>query len=114
MKGMLDKIFACYGCDIVLERGDESQTLRGFFQPQLSRAKQDLYTQMSPAGTAAPGQYLLLCPAEPEVRAGDTVTVDGTAYLLRRRELLRDAGTPLYQWGLCTVKGGADTWPVLS
>lgn len=114
MKGMLDKIFHCYGCDMTLERGGESQSIRGFFQPQFSRAKQDLYPEMTHMGMDSPGQYLLLCPAEPEMQVGDTVTVAGTAYLLRRREMLYDRGAALYQWGLCTEKGGADTWPVLS
>ena len=108
---MLDKIFACYGCGITLERSAESLELRGFFQPRLSQAGQEAQIRMDALGMAAPGQYLLLCPAEPEVLPGDTVTVDGTAYLLRRRELLRYCNAPLYQWCRCTRKGDADTWP---
>lgn len=111
---MLDKIFACYGSEITVERAGETITFPGFFQPSLSLAKQAYLPEMTQLGISAPGQYVLLCPAAPEVLAGDTVTVAGNAYLLRRKETLFGADGPLYQWGLCTVKGGADTWPVLS
>lgn len=114
MRRMLDKIFSCYGSEITVVRGSERLTLRGFFQPQLSRAKQDLFPEMTQVGVSIPGQYLLLCPAEPEVQVSDTVIAGGSAYLLRRKETLRGSDGPLYQWALCTVKGGADTWPVLS
>ncbi len=110
MRQMLDKIFRCYGSEITLIRGEDTLSLRGFFQPDLSRAKQNLHPEMTQTGLAIPGQYLLLCPAEPEVCPGDTVTVAGTAYLLRRREILLEKGVPLYQWALCTKKGGADNW----
>lgn len=111
---MLEKIFRCHGSDITLTRGSETICLRGFFQPDLSRAKQNLYPEMTQTGVILPGQYLLLCPVEPEVLPGDTVAVAGEAYLLRRRETLREKGVPLYQWALCTKKGGADTWTVPS
>ena len=114
MRQMLDKIFRYYGSEITLEREEGSLTLHGFFQPDLSRARQNLHPEMTQTGLAMPGQYLLLCPAEPAVRPGDTVTVAGTAYLLRRCETLLEKGAPLYQWALCTKKGGADTWAVLS
>ena len=111
---MLDKIFRCYGSEITLVRGEEALCLPGFFQPELSRARQNLHPEMTQAGLTTPGQYLLLCPAEPEILPGDTVTVAGTAYLLRRCETLLEKGAPLYQWALCTKKGGADTWAVPS
>ena len=114
MRQMLDKIFRCYGSDITLERGEETRSLRGFFQPDLSRARQNLHPEMTQTGLALPGQYLLLCPAEPVMQPGDTVTVAGTAYLLRRCETLLEKDAPLYQWALCTKKGGADTWAVPS
>ena len=84
MRQMLDKIFRCYGSEITLERGAETVSLRGFFQPDLSRAKQNLHPEMTQMGLALPGQYLL------------------------------QNGAPLYQWALCTKKGGADAWAVPS
>ena len=110
VRQMLDKIFRCYGSEIILERSWETRSFLGFFQPDQSRAKQNLHPEMTPTGLALPGQYLLLCPMEPELLVGDTVIVGGTAYQRRRREILTEKGTPLYQWALCTKKGGADNW----
>ena len=114
MKGMLDKIFACYGCDITLERSDGSTVFQGFFQPHLSRAWQESKSRMDVLGLETPGQYLLLCPPEPEMLPGDTVITNGTAYLLRRRETVRYGSEPIYQWCLCTRKGDSDPWPTPS
>lgn len=111
MRGMLEKIFRCYGTDLILSRGGESWEIRGFLQPDTSRARQNMYPEFTPTGMAAPGQYLFLGPAEPEIQVGDTLTLGGKEYLLRRRETLWEQNTPLYQWGLCTERGGADTWP---
>ena len=107
---MLDKIFRCYGSEITLERSGETRSLRGFFQPDLSRARQEFLPEMTETGLTEPGRYLLLCPPEPELLVGDTVIAAGTAYLLRRREILTEKGVPLYQWALCSKKGGADNW----
>ena len=49
-------------------------------------------------------------PVEPAAEAGDTLSVDGKEYWLRRTELIRDGNGPVYCWGMCVEKGGEDTW----
>ena len=114
MRQTLEKIFRCCGTELTLVRGEESWTVRAFFQPNTSRARQNMVSAITPVGTVGPGQYVYLGPAEPALQVGDTLIAGGTAYLLRRRETLYEKDGPLYQWGLCTKKGGADTWPALS
>lgn len=111
---MLKKLFLSFGTALTLSRGSESWEIRGFLQPDTSKARQNMYPELSAVGFAAPGQYLFLGPAEPEAQVGDTLTLGGKAYLLRRRETMYEKDQPLYQWGLCTEKGGTDTWPILS
>lgn len=111
---MLEKIFRCYGTDITLSREEEHWELRGFLQSDTSRAKQNMFPDQSCAGLVSPGHYVFIGPVEPAVRDGDTLTMAGTAYLLHRVETIYERDEALYQWGLCTRKGVADTWPNLS
>ena len=114
MRRMIEKIFASHGTDLTVTRGAEYWQTRGFLQPDISRAKQNMYPEFTATGLQQAGQYLFLGPAEPEVRSGDILVRGEERYLLRRVELLRHGEQPLYQWGLCTRLGGADTWPTLS
>lgn len=114
MQQMLEKIFRCHGSTITVNRGAESWALQGFLQPVNSTAKQNMLAEASPLGTVPTGQYVFIGPAAPEILAGDMLTAQGEVYLLRRAEILWQGDTPLYQWGLCTKKGGVDTWPNLS
>lgn len=111
---MLEKIFRCYGSELTLSRETESWRVYAFLQPDTSRAKQSMFADQSYAGLIPPGQYVFLGPVEPAVQPGDTLTMAGNAYLLHRTEIIYERGNALYQWGLCTRKGGEDIWPNLS
>ena len=61
-------------------------------------------------GEISRGQYAYLGPAEVVVQEGDTLTLGGKSYLLRRVERFYYQNQPLYLWGLCVEKGVNDTW----
>ena len=110
MVRMVGKILNTYGAAVTLRRGAESFAVRAFFQPVRSKSWQYLEGDYSPLGEIPRGQYVYIGPVEPAAEAGDTLTVDGKDYWLRRTELVRDSGGPVYCWGMCVEKGGEDTW----
>ena len=110
MQRMVSKILNTYGMAVTLSRGGMEYDIRVFFQPVRSKSWQYLEGNYSPLGEIPRGQYVYIGPVEPGAEAGDTVTVDGKAYWLRRTELIHDANGPVYCWGICVEKGGEDTW----
>ena len=107
---MVSKILSAYGSKLVLVHGEESLEIRAFFQPVRSKSWQYLEGNYSPLGEIPRGQFVYIGPVEPGALAGDTLTVDGKDYWLRRTELVRDGNGPVYCWGMCVEKGGEDTW----
>ena len=107
---MIARILEKYGTPVELHRGEISWTVRAFFQPVRSKSWDDSDSDYSPLGEIPRGRYIYMGPLEPEAAAGDTIWVDGKAYLVRRSEIVRDHRGPAYCWGLCLEKGGADNW----
>ncbi len=110
MEEMVRKIINTYGSAVTLTQGDVQTLLRAFFQPVRSKSWQYLEGNYAPLGEIPRGQYVYIGPAEPRAAAGDTLTVDGKDYWLRRTELVRDQEGPVYCWGICVEKGGEDNW----
>ena len=110
MVRMVGKILNTYGAAVTLRHGGTGYAIRAFFQPVRSKSWQYLEGDYSPLGEIPRGQYVYIGPVEPAAEAGDTLTVDGKDYWLRRTELVRDSGGPVYCWGVCVEKGGEDTW----
>lgn len=110
MGSMVAKILESYGTAMALKRSQLTYQIRAFFQPVRSKSWQYLEGDYSPLGEIPRGQYIYIGPVEPKAEAGDTVTVDGKDYWLRRTELIRDGEGPVYCWGICVEKGGEDTW----
>ena len=110
MGNMVAKILESYGTAMALKRGQLTYQIRAFFQPVRSKSWQYLEGDYSPLGEIPRGQYIYIGPVEPKAEAGDTVTLDGKDYWLRRTELIRDGEGPVYCWGICVEKGGEDTW----
>ena len=108
MQQMIGNIMKTYGVSIT--RKAEGVTYRGFFQPVRSKSWQYLEGNYSPLGEVPRGQYVYIGPVEPGAQAGDTLTVDGKNYWLRRAELIRAGNGPVYCWGMCVEKGGEDNW----
>lgn len=110
MQRMVSKILNCYGTAVTLHQGDTDHAVRAFFQPVRSKSWQYLEGDYSPLGEIPRGQYVYIGPVDPKAEAGDTLTVEGKIYWLRRTELILDADGPVYCWGMCVEKGGEDNW----
>ena len=107
---MIGRILEKYGTSLTLRRGDESWTVRAFFQPVRSTSWEYSDSDYSPLGEIPRGRYVYIGPVEPEAAAGDTICLGERAYLVRRSELIRGEKGPVYCWGLCLEKGGEDHW----
>ena len=108
MRQMIEKILHSYGTVVTLNHGTEAHSFRAFFQPVRSKSWQYLEGNYSPLGEIPRGQYVYIGPVAPAATAGDTLTVGGKSYWLRRTELIRDREGAVYCWGMCVEKGGED------
>ena len=107
---MITQILKKYGTAVTLCRGSQRYECRAFFQPVRSTSWDASDSEYSPLGEIPRGRYVYIGPTEPAAAAGDTVLVDGKAYLMRRSELIRGEKGPVYCWGLCLEKGGENQW----
>lgn len=96
---------ACYGSAITLTREDSSRAVRGFLQLAGEKTPEGIY---SAVGSVQPGRFDYF--GTEQVLVGDTLELEGEAYLVRQAEPIRGNDGPLYYWGLCVKKGAADTW----
>lgn len=102
---MLEKIMACYGSAITLTRGDSSRVIRGFLQLAGEKTAEGTYSSL---GSVPMGRFSYF--GTEQVLAGDTLEVDGEAYLVRQAEAVQGRDGPLYYWGSCVKKGEAEPW----
>lgn len=110
MKELIERMFGRYGRLVTVTRGGVSRESRGFFQPSASRGTERFRWEQTPLGTDPEGEYLYIGPTEPEIKKGDTLTLGGTGYQVRRAEVFYDRKGPVYLWCLCAEAGRADTW----
>lgn len=110
MQGMINKILNQYGSSLTLTKEGTDHRIRAFFQPVRSKSWQYLEGNYSPLGELPRGQYVYIGPLEPFAEPGDTLTVEGKQYWLRRSEQILGPEGPVYCWGLCVEKGGEDKW----
>ena len=110
MRELMDQLFRRYGTEAVLLRGEQQYAVKAFFHSVNSRSWQNMERMFFPLGEIHRGQYICVLPIAAAAKAGDTVTVMGRSYKLRRVEEMFVKGTALYRWGLCVEKGGDDHW----
>ena len=110
MRQMVSKILRSYGSAVTLRKGGTAHEIRAFFQPVRSKSWQYLEGDYSPLGEIPRGQYVYIGPVEPAAEAGDSLTVAGKEYWIRRAEQILDSRGPVYCWGMCVEKGGEDDW----
>lgn len=110
MRGMVDKILRQYGTGMTLIRDGEETSVRGFFQPVLSRSFQNMVQLDTPLGEVGRGQYLYIGSAEAMVREGDSLRLGDREYVFCRAEPYYYCADAVYIWGLCMEKGEEDTW----
>ena len=110
MRGVVERMMNKYGTAVRLCRNGEEWPLKAFFQSVRSKSWDFSDSDYSPLGEIPRGRYVYMGPLEPEAAVGDTIRVDGRAYLVRRSEIVRDGRGPVYCWALCLEKGGEDNW----
>lgn len=98
-----------YGTDMELKDEGGTRAVRGFFQAA-GTGRMSMETEAMALGEVPRGRYLYLGPVSAGAGEGDTITLGGRDYLLRRVENFYFGGEPIYQWGLCTRKGSEDEW----
>lgn len=110
MKGMVSKILRSYGSQVILHKADGDHEAWAFLQPVRSKSWSYLEGDYSPLGEVPRGQYVYIGPAEPGAEEGETLTVAGKEYWVRRAEMILDQMGPVYCWAMCVEKGGEDNW----
>ena len=112
MKKMVEKIIKAYGTMLVLICQDGSHfTLRAFLQPRKALSQRNAIKRISPLGEIPGDTYLFICTADCKAQVGDTLRQNSkTYYEVRQVEKVMYNDEPLYLWGLCVQKGGANTW----
>lgn len=110
MRRMVEKMMNCYGREITVVRGEESFSLRGFFQPVTGKVERLAISTAGPLGMENRERYVYIGPVHPAPEPGDQVRVDGKDYHVRSAQLIWGNGEKIYCWAMCTEKGGADEW----
>ena len=110
MEQMIQGVLHEYGTDLILTSGESRKTLRGFFRAVNSKSWQSMESEATLLGEITRGQYAYIGPADGGVREGDTLSLGGKNYLVRRAELYYFGNQPIYQWRLCVEKGVNDKW----
>lgn len=110
----MEWIFRRYGTRLLRHRGGAATAFRGFLQSSLSKDRQNLEREIMPMGEIPKGRYVLMAPADSELKVADVVEQAGKFYVLRRVETVLFRDEVLYLWGLCVEKGDEDTWALQS
>ena len=110
MEKTMKRLLRQYGTDLVAVGEEGKRTLRGFFRAVNSKSWQSMESEATLLGEISRGQYAYIGPADGGLREGDSLSLGGKSYLLRRVELYYYGQKPIYQWGLCVEKGVNDTW----
>ncbi|MBQ8768696.1 MAG: hypothetical protein IJZ15_03485 [Oscillospiraceae bacterium] len=112
MRKMVEKIIGTYGAPTLLLRQDgQAFALKAFLHPRKSLSQRNALKRISPLGEILGDTYLFICSVDCGAQVGDTVKQTGDIYYeLRQVETVLYKNEPVYLWGLCVQKGGADTW----
>lgn len=116
MKQMVEKIIKTYGTMLTLMRQDGTYfALKAFLQPRKALSQRNAIKRISPLGEIPGDTYLFICTADCKAQVGDTLRQGSkTFYEVRQVEQIMYKNDPLYLWGLCVQKGGANTWDAQS
>lgn len=100
----------CHGRDLILTRGEERFSLRGFLQPVTGKVERLAMTQMGPLGLESRERFVYIGPVEPEARQGDQIVAGDRGYHVRSAQVIRGDNGPVYCWAMCVEKGSEDSW----
>ncbi len=110
MKKLMQRLFARYGTEAVLNSYNGIMSVKVFFESVNSKSWQNMEARHHVLGKLPKGQYICRFAADVPVAAGNMLTVEGSQYIVCRVEDMLGPGGCVYRWALCTKKGGEDTW----
>lgn len=110
MRRMVEKMMACHGRDLVLVRGEEKCSLRGFLQPVTGKVERLALVKMGPLGEESRERFIYIGPAEPEASQDDRILAVGREYRVCTAQVIWDGDGPVYCWAMCVEKGSEDSW----
>lgn len=100
----------CHGRDLILTRGEEQFSLRGFLQPVTGKVERLAMVQMGPLGEVSRERFIYIGPVEPEARQGDRITAGEKEYRVHSAQVIWGDKEPVYCWAMCVEKGSEDIW----
>lgn len=109
MRTLVQRVLQRYGTDAVIVKADTQVQTRAFFHSSNSKSWQNMEKLYSPLGQIPRGQYVCILPAG-TAEAGDTLQISGKEYVICRAEDMTVGAEAVYQWSLCTGKGGDSIW----
>lgn len=86
MRKLLECVFDRYGVDSCLGTRDGTYRTKALLRVVKSDAWQSAQREFLPLGEVPRGRYICLLPAQVPAAPGNTVTVRGKSYILRRVE----------------------------
>ena len=110
MRRMVEKMMNCHGRDLILIRGEEQFSLRGFLQPVTGKVERLAMAQMGPLGQENRERYIYIGPVEPEACQGDLIAAGGLMVHVRSSQVIWGNNGPVYCWAMCVEKGSEDNW----
>lgn len=110
MRRMVEKMMVCHGRDLVLIRGGEQFSLRGFLQPVTGKVERLALVKMSPLGEESRERFIYIGPAEPEAVQDDRILAGNREYRVCTAQVIWGDGEPVYCWAMCVEKGSEDNW----
>lgn len=108
MRKWMERVFARYGTEALLETAQGAQSVHILFRAVRSDARSYAQQEFLPLGNIPRGRYICLLPIHAEATPGATLTVRGRAYLLRQVEEMAVFTEPVGQWCLCVEKGRSE------
>lgn len=105
MHKLLECVFDRYGVESCVETRDGIYHTKALLRVVKSDAWQSAQREFLPLGEVPRGRYICLLPAQVPAAAGNTVTVRGKSYILRRVEDMAVFTQIVGRWCLCVEKG---------
>lgn len=109
MESWMQRLFQMYAVPVTVQSGSEKKEAKAFFQSVNSRSWQNMEQIYGPLGQIPSGQYICILPAG-SAQSRDILLLNEASYRICRLENMMLQDKVIYQWSLCTQKGGKDTW----
>lgn len=110
MRRMVEKMMICHGRDLILNRGEEQFSLRGFLQPVTGKVERLALVQMGPLGEESRDRFIYIGPVEPEAERDDLILAEERQYRVCSAQVIWGTDGPVYCWAMCVEKGSEDQW----